>query len=188
VRRRRDVLPELDAYVHAVALERAAGKTEVDPKTVWDEPAEAEIPELPKNPPGKDTSAETLDEWRRVFSPQGVIVRGQLNPEHWLTWGCPQEMPLYASGSNVLMSKHPVETPVRMAEAGKLRLCGLLWPEAAMRLADSAYLTRERVGRGQVILFAQEPDFRGTWHGTRRLFLNAVLLGPGCGARLPAPN
>jgi hypothetical protein len=69
-----------------------------------------------------------------------------------------------------------------------LRLSGLLWPEAAERLANAAYLTRERVGAGQVILFAGNPVYRGTTRGTARLFGNAVVLGPGCGTeRLVVP-
>lgn len=64
----------------------------------------------------------------------------------------------------------------------RLRLSGLLWPEAADRLANSAYLTREGVGNGQVILFASSPTFRAGARGTARLFTNAVIYGPGCGA------
>ena len=66
-----------------------------------------------------------------------------------------------------------------------LRMSGLLWPEAAQRLANSAYLTREGLGRGQIILFAGRPTFRGCAQGTTRLFLNAVVLGPGFGATQP---
>ena len=32
-------------------------------------------------------------------------------------------------------------------------------------------------GSGRVILFADEPNFRGTWYGTNKLFLNALFLG-----------
>jgi hypothetical protein len=28
-----------------------------------------------------------------------------------------------------------------------------------------------------VVLFADNPNFRGYWHGTSRLFLNAVFFG-----------
>jgi hypothetical protein len=89
--------------------------------------------------------------------------------------------------SNVLMAMSPVETIARLAEPESLRLGGLLWPEARRRLADAAFLTRERMGRGQVILFATDPVFRGYMHGTIRLFLNAVILGPGAGASAPMP-
>ncbi len=67
----------------------------------------------------------------------------------------------------------------------QLRMSGLLWPEAAHRLANSAFVTRERVGRGQVILFAGDPVFRGSTMGTGRVFINAAIYGPGFGASHP---
>ena len=43
----------------------------------------------------------------------------------------------------------------------QVRMSGLVWPEASQRIANSAYLTRERLGRGQIILFSGQPNFRG---------------------------
>jgi murein tripeptide amidase MpaA len=65
----------------------------------------------------------------------------------------------------------------------RLRMSGLLWPEASERIANSAYVTREQVGAGQVILFAGDPVFRAAALGTTRVFSNAVVYGPGMGAR-----
>jgi hypothetical protein len=65
----------------------------------------------------------------------------------------------------------------------RLRMSGLLWPEATQRLANSAYVTRESFGRGQIILFANSPAFRGSTRGTERLLLNAIVYGPGFGAQ-----
>lgn len=67
----------------------------------------------------------------------------------------------------------------------RLRMSGLLWPEAASRLMNTAYITRESVGDGQIILFAAPPTFRGTTFGTTRLFHNALIFGPGAGASHP---
>ncbi len=67
----------------------------------------------------------------------------------------------------------------------RLRMSGLLWPEAADRLSHAAYCTQERVGSGQVILFAGNPTFRAAAAGTSRLFMNAVVMGPGMGASHP---
>ncbi len=67
----------------------------------------------------------------------------------------------------------------------RLRMSGLLWPEAAERLANSTWLAREGVGAGQVILFAGEPNFRAATLGTSRAFMNAVVCGPGMGANQP---
>jgi hypothetical protein len=67
----------------------------------------------------------------------------------------------------------------------RLRMSGLLWPEASDRLAHSAYLTQEHIGRGQIILFADNPTFRGSARGSARLLMNAAVLGPGMGASAP---
>jgi hypothetical protein len=66
-----------------------------------------------------------------------------------------------------------------------LRMSGLLWPEATHRLANSAYVTREPLGRGQIILFASRPTFRAGTPAAARLLLNAMIYGPGYGAAQP---
>lgn len=187
VRRRRDVLKTLDEYGSWSIVERTLGETKVNVGELFDDVVEHVPPASMPAKPETGLSDEALDEWRRIFAPQGVIVRGVLNTDHWLTFGCPHEMPLFAAGSTVLLSKPPVATPVRFAESKELRLSGLLWPEANVRLAGSAYATVESVGDGQVILFAQDPNFRGAWRGTQRMLLNAILLGPGCGTSQPNP-
>ena len=67
----------------------------------------------------------------------------------------------------------------------RLRMSGLLWPDYAGRVAHSPFVTRERIGSGQVILFADQPGFRGATLGTNRVLMNAVVFGPGCGASAP---
>lgn len=66
-----------------------------------------------------------------------------------------------------------------------LRMSGLLWPEATHRIANAAWCTRESLGRGQLILFATPPAFRGTARATSRALLNALVYGPGLGAAQP---
>jgi len=34
-----------------------------------------------------------------------------------------------------------------------------------------------KIGTGRVVVFADNPNFRGTWYGTNKLFLNAIFLG-----------
>ncbi len=81
------------------------------------------------------------------------------------------------------MTRYPNNTPARLAEADDLRLGGLLWPEAKERIAKGSWATQERVGNGQVILFATQPNFRGYFRGAERLLLNAMFYGPGLGTR-----
>lgn len=44
-------------------------------------------------------------------------------------------------------------------------------------LKPSASLIVSSVGSGRVVMFADNPNFRGSWYGTNRLFLNAIFLG-----------
>ena len=138
-------------------------------------------------PKPKLEALKRQDARQRIFSPRGTFVAATLDPEHWLCFGLGERLPVWISGSSALMSKYPVQTPVRLAHAQELRLSGLLWPEARKRWAGTAYATVERLGRGQVILFASDPFYRGYMEGTGRLFLNALILGPGMGTSQPVP-
>ena len=141
-----------------------------------------EEPEEPKPP----TPAEYQDEWERRFAPRGTILLGLVDDQHWLTAGVGADrMPVMFTGDAAYLATDPVRVPVRLAAAEKLRLSGLLWPEARARLADTAYVTVERVGAGQVILFASDPVFRASTRGTARLLSNAVVYGPALGASQP---
>ncbi|MGB1451291.1 MAG: zinc carboxypeptidase, partial [Marinirhabdus sp.] len=51
-------------------------------------------------------------------------------------------------------------------------------------LKPSASLIVSPIGRGRVILFADNPNFRGSWYGTNKLFLNALFLG----GKIRVPN
>jgi len=44
-------------------------------------------------------------------------------------------------------------------------------------LKPSASIIVSRIGSGRVIMFADNPNFRGAWYGTNKLFLNSLFLG-----------
>jgi hypothetical protein len=62
---------------------------------------------------------------------------------------------------------------------GALHRAGFVWNDNTERLLrGSALLVDEPLGDGHVVLFANEPMFRGLWRALDKLVLNAVLLGP----------
>ncbi|HUP88992.1 MAG TPA: M14 metallopeptidase family protein, partial [Longimicrobiales bacterium] len=71
----------------------------------------------------------------------------------------------------------PGEVVLKFAGEKSVRVAGYVWPEVPARIADSPYLWTERVGRGRVIAFAGDPNFRDMWRGMYPLFANAVLIG-----------
>ncbi len=186
VRLRRQVLDKLDEYREAVEREQAAIKPVIDSKAVWGVPAKTKKPaeEEKKYRTGEDTN---IDERARLFMPRGCILRADLDEEHWLTSGMDSKVPVILYTDVALMSKAPVQTAARLADEENIRLSGLLWPEARSRWAQTAYCTRESMGKGQIILFTDDPYFRGYFHGSKRLFTNALLLGPGLGTRRTTP-
>jgi hypothetical protein len=44
-------------------------------------------------------------------------------------------------------------------------------------ITKSAAIIVSKVGSGNVILFADNPNFRGAWYGTNKLFMNAIFFG-----------
>ena len=62
--------------------------------------------------------------------------------------------------------------------SGPILRGGFAFPENSERLLrGSTFITQEKVGSGNVVMFANEPMFRGWWRALDRLVLNAVLLG-----------
>ena len=143
------------------------------------------------------------DKWQSLFMPSGAFVAGRIDDKHWLTFGTIDTLPLLYSNFPVLMTGSGSKAVIRVGELIKntnedtyktinwsdipagndlnIRMSGLVWPEASARIANSAYLTQERYGKGQIILFSGEPNFRGSSLGTNRLWLNSVVYGSGLG-------
>lgn len=190
VKLRRQILNDLDKYRKALTVESSRGTTIVDSLSLWEGtplPTAHLNNETTKEATSKSTpeELEELDSRMRIFLPRGALLRVDLDTEHWLAFGAGEKVPVNAYTSYSLMSKLPTETIGRYGDAETLRISGLLWPEARERWRDSAWLTRERHGRGQIILFAGEPNYRAYFYGSSRLLINAMLLGPGLGARQP---
>ena len=143
------------------------------------------------------------DKWQSLLMPSGSMVAARSDQKHWLTFGTNELIPILYANNPILMTGGNTEAPIRIGELIKndkveevrtinwsqlpkgfdlnVRMSGLVWPEASQRIANSAYLTREKIGKGQVILFSGEPNFRGSTIGTNRLWLNAVIYGSGLG-------
>ena len=146
------------------------------------------VPLLPSGETKPTAEAiESADKRLRRFKPHGTFLRAELDTDLWLNWGLSEEMTVWVDASDTLVAESPVRVAASFPGVERLHLGGLLWPEAAGRLSGTAYATRESVKRGQVILYLDNPAFRGWMRDSARNFLNAVIYGPGLGASWPAP-
>lgn len=185
VRLRRQVLDKLDVYQLGVERELQAEMPLVDTMALWHPdkvPAEEKPEDEKKAKPHKPEleKAKERDKWQRRFHPRGAILRADIDTEDWLAFGMKGQVPVIVYSHYVLMSKKPVKTVARFSpDENKLRLSGLLWPEARERWMGGAFVTRESKGKGQIIMFATDPYMRAYFWGTRKMFVNAILYGPG---------
>jgi hypothetical protein len=110
----------------------------------------------------------------------GAVLRVTLDSEHWLSAGNEGETAVMVDGQRVF-------APIKLDKgrnvglyAAKDRLVagGLVWDDAREALAQKAFLIEQPVGRGHLVAFAEDPNFRAFTEATELMFANAVLLGP----------
>ena len=110
----------------------------------------------------------------------GAILRATVDRTTYLTYGLEQDdLPvLLASGYFFRYSKEGTNAVVFDAKSKRsLWLSGFIWPGNTERLlAGTSYVIDEPNGAGHVILFAEEPIFRGIFRTMTRPFFNSILF------------
>ena len=107
----------------------------------------------------------------------GSIYMTDLDITHPLGFGyTSRTLPVWRNHSNFLEpSKNPFSTVSRMTD--NPRLSGYIHPTNLAKIRNSPSLMVSSVGQGRAILFIDDPNFRGYWYGTNRLFINALFFG-----------
>jgi hypothetical protein len=110
----------------------------------------------------------------------GSIMRARVDRTTPLTYGLSQdEVPvLLASGYFFRYSKEGSNALIFDAESRKpLTISGFVWEGNTEKLLrGTAYILDESSGSGHVVLFAEEPFFRGIFRSTARPFFNAIAF------------
>ncbi len=108
----------------------------------------------------------------------GAIFQVDLDITHPLGFGYTRrQLPVYRN-SNVWLkpSQNPYGTIAKYT--ADPHIDGFITDENLEKyLKPSASIIVSGIGSGRVVLFADNPNFRGTWYGTNRLFLNAMFFG-----------
>ena len=111
----------------------------------------------------------------------GAIMRATLDRRTPLTYGYEQDtLPVLVDSAYFFRpSKEGTNAVVFNADAKQpLHVAGFLWPTTEQLLRGTAYVIHEPTGRGHVVLFAEDPNFRAIWRSTTRLFFNSFLFQP----------
>lgn len=107
----------------------------------------------------------------------GVIVKANVDPETWVTAGLPQSL-------NVLVDGRSIWTPIKRdkgvnaiiyAGPDELLTSGYMWEENRKQLAFKPFVMVANQGRGVVVGFTADPNYRAYMDGLNVVFLNAVF-------------
>lgn len=130
---------------------------------------------------GSDSSTAEAAGSEAIDSSPGVFLRAKVFREHWLTFGCPETMDVFFSGNTVLTPPAPSRgrSLVSFLPKADVLTSGFCWPDTLEVVAETPYLIYEPLGSGHVVAFTDDPNYRAMYPATQRLFLNAVLFGPG---------
>ncbi|MBC3788157.1 M14 family zinc carboxypeptidase [Spirosoma utsteinense] len=87
-----------------------------------------------------------------------------------------RRLSLFKNNQTILQaSQNPYNTVAQYTD--KPLVGGYVHPSSLKRVAKSAAILASGDGAGRVILFADNPNFRASWYGTNKLFLNALFFG-----------
>ncbi len=108
----------------------------------------------------------------------GVILRADIDFTHPIAFGYNDtSIPVYKN-NNVFINKTKDDYSSVAVYSDDFHIDGYI-SELNRKdyIPGSASLIVSKLGSGRAVVFADNPNFRGTWYGTNKLFLNAIFLG-----------
>jgi len=134
--------------------------------------------------PGTEQQPKSENEKPSMVSPDaapGVFLRASVFTEHWLAYGFGEKTDVFYTGNLILQPLLPTlgRNVVTFADQDKLLTSGFCWPKTLELLAETPYVAYQSQGGGHIIAFTDDPNYRAMYPAVQRLFLNAVLFGPG---------
>ncbi len=110
----------------------------------------------------------------------GAFLRATVFEEHWLTFGLGDSLDVFRKGNLMLVPPAAKgRSVVTFAGRDQLLSSGFCWPETLALAAETSYLIHQPLGEGHVVAFADDPNYRAMYPALQRLFINAVMFGPG---------
>ena len=154
----------------------AKGLADIEMLGVNPEDEDAKQADDDDEPPAPVAYEDKLD-YDRQERITGAVFEGVIDPTHPLGFGYDgQEIFVHKEGEKGFEpGDNPFGLVVRYTEDPLAS--GYASATNLERLSGKGMLAAERVGAGSVILFADNPNFRAYWLGTKRLFSNSLFFG-----------
>ncbi|MEJ2584851.1 MAG: M14 family zinc carboxypeptidase [Robiginitalea sp.] len=125
----------------------------------------------------KNISFEQKDEFRGAQVTGGAIFEARIDRSHPVNYGYKNEtLPLFRN-TNIYLEpeENSYENPIQYT--GQPLMSGYISEENAELISGSVPFKVKRRGRGRVLLFTDNTNFRAFWYGTNKLLMNAIFFG-----------
>jgi hypothetical protein len=124
----------------------------------------------------KRMTVEERERKQRLEYIPGTILRVKLDNSHPLGFGYDSIITVLKTGNTMYeLSSNGYNVGIYTKSP---RLSGYMSKENEKMIEETPFLVHEQLGSGNIILFADDPNFRLLWENLNKLFLNSVLLMP----------
>ncbi|NOQ92306.1 MAG: zinc carboxypeptidase [Flavobacteriaceae bacterium] len=107
----------------------------------------------------------------------GAIFKVDLDITHPIGFGYHnKQLPVYKNNS-VFISPSKSRFSTVAKYSSHPHIDGYITEENLEKMGKAASIVVSKIGSGRVVMFADNPNFRGAWYGTNKLFMNAVFFG-----------
>lgn len=108
----------------------------------------------------------------------GAIFETKLDRSHPINYGYKNDKLALFRNTNIYLEpeKNSYDNPIQYTN--NPLLSGYISEENAELIKNSVPFKVKRMGKGRVVLFTDNTNFRAFWYGTNKLLMNAIFFGP----------
>lgn len=125
----------------------------------------------------ENISFEQRGDFRGAQVTGGAIFEARADRSHPINFGYTNENIALFRNTNIYLEPESDSYNNPLQYTKNPLLSGYISEENAKKIAGSVPLKIGRQGRGRVILFTDNTNFRAFWYGTNKLLMNAVFFG-----------
>ena len=132
-------------------------------------------------PTPADTARRNFDEAQAssgALLTRGAIFEADLDITHPLGYGYTNRKINVYRNSNLVFTPSKNNFTNVVAYSATPLLNGYVHPRSLNHFRKATSVISSTLGSGRVVLFTDNPNFRGTWLGTSKLFFNGLFFGP----------
>lgn len=125
----------------------------------------------------KDIRFDQRGDFRGAQVTGGAIFEAKLDRSHPIGYGYKNDRISLFRNTNIYLEpeKNSYDNPIQYTS--KPLQSGYISEENADLIKNSVPFKSKRMGKGRVILFTDNTNFRAFWYGTNKLMMNAIFFG-----------